>query len=444
MNAAVLVLFLGAVVWGVQRRGVRIGGLLAGLLVFLLASVLAGAYARLVARWVVLWHPEYGSLVGTALYDEHWYVLAVMALTVAAVASLYGAARRWFRPGELALGGALVPLLGAIITALWWPGANALYLWPLALALMGVGYVLRWSEDHQPRWVDVAVLLACAVPTLVFLADIAWMLALAMSILIAPLIAVIVVEYLGLLFPLLELTGRPNRQWLPNLGLLLSTTFILVGVSSAGSDPAHPGPSTLAYVVDRDLGSAYWITTQRDNDGWVEQFVGEEVTLGEIDHLIPGAQSRYRVADAPVEERGLLGAIVDVLDDRVEAGSRVVTVSILSPVRAEKILVRPVYPDSISLVAVNSRPVSFARNFGENEAPLSGEWSLEHWGAADTGLVLDLTTDSPDEPIELLLLETIHELPRVISSRDLSRPPYLAPNVLSLTDQTIYRQAVVF
>jgi hypothetical protein len=96
------------------------------------------------------------------------------------------------------------------------------------------------------------------------------------------------------------------------------------------------------------------------------------------------------------------------------------------------------------LVAVNGRPISSARNFGESDEPLSGEWSLEHWGAADGGIVLDLTATSPSEPIELLILETVHALPRVISSRDLSRPPHLAPNVLSLTDQTIYRQAVVF
>jgi hypothetical protein len=444
MTAAVLALFLGITIWGIRRRRVRFTGLLVGFLVFVLSSAVAGALSWLLARWVVLWHPERGSLVAAAVYDEHWYVLAVFALTAAIVASLYGVARRWFRPGELALGGALEPLLGALVTAVWWPGANALLLWPLAVALVGVAYILTWSDERPLRWIDVLVLLACAVPALVFLAQVAWMLAIALTIAIAPIIAVFVVEYLSLLFPLLELTARPNRTWLPSLALLASIAFVLIGILSASPDADHPAPSTLAYVVDRDLGSAYWVTTQRENDGWVEQFVGAEVEWEGIDHLIPGTQWQYRIADAPVDDGSLMGLTVEVLDDRVVDAGRTVRVAIRSTIGAEKLQIEPTYPEALALLSVNSKPVASARNFGESDEPLAGGWTLEDWGSADDGVVLELVSGSPDEPIELLVLETIHALPRLPGGPDVTRPPHLAPNVLSLTDQMIYRQAVVF
>ena len=444
MTAAVLALFLGITIWGFRRRRVRLSGLLVGFLVFLLSSAVAGALSWLIARWVVLWHPEYRSLVAAALYDEHWYVLTVISLTVAVVAALYGVARRRFRPGELALGGALEPLLGALATAIWWPGANALYLWPLLFALFGIAYILGWPDDHRPGWADMLSLLVCAVPALVFVAQIAWMLAIAMTVLMAPLVAIIVVGYLSLSFPLLELAGRPNRQWLPNLALLAATAFVLVGVLSAGPDAEHPAPSTLAYVMDRDLGSAYWVTTQASNDGWVEQFVGTEIEWEQLDHLIPGAQRRYRIAEAPVDDGKLTGARIEVLEDLVEDGTRRVRVAIRPTIGVEKLQIEPVLSGTLSLHSVNGKPVSAARNFGDSDEMPAGEWQLEYWGTAATGVVLELQSGAPDEPIELLLLETIHKLPQLPEGPDLTRPPHLAPNVRSLTDQMIFRQAVVF
>jgi hypothetical protein len=444
MTAAVLAMFLVVTIWGFRRRRVRFAGLLVGFLVFLLSSALAAAFSLLLARWVILWHPERGSLVAAAVYDEHWYVLAVFALTISIVASLYGLARRWFRPGELALGGAFEPLLGGLVTAVWWPGANALYLWPLAFALVGVAYVLTWPEEHRLSWVSVLVLIVCGVPSLVFLVQVAWVLAIALTVVIAPLIAVIVAEYLSLLFTLLEVTTRPNRTWLPGLALLAALAFVLIGILSAGPDADHPAPSTLAYLVDRDLGSAYWITTQRENDGWIEQFVGTEPVWEGLDHLIPGARQQYRIADAPVDENGLVGATVEVLDDRVVDGARSVRVAIWSTVGAEKLQVEPTFPEELALLSVNDKPVASARNFGESDAPLVGGWTLEDWGSAEEGVVLEVAGGSPGEPIELLLLETIHSLPQIVGGPDITRPPHLAPNVLSLTDQMIYRQAIVF
>ncbi len=444
MTAGVLALFLVILVQGFRRRRVRVSGLLMGFLLFLLSLTLAGALSWLFAGWVTRFHPELGSLVGTALYDEHWYVLAVIALTLVVVAALYGFARRWFRPGELALGAALEPLVGAIATAIWWPGANALLLWPLLFALLGIAYILGWPDDHKPGRSDALILLVCTVPALVFVAQLAWMLAIAMSILLAPLVAIVVVVYVSLAFPLLELTGRPNRWWLPVTALLASAAFVLIGIVTVGPDADRPAPSTLAYVVDRDLGSAYWVTTQAGNDGWVEQFVGVEVSWEKLDHLIPGAQRQYRIAEAPVDESKLAGARVEVLDDLVVDGVRNVRVAIRSTIGAEKLQIEPLFPATVSLRSVNGKPVAAARNFGGSDDLPVGEWQLEHWGTPVDGVVLELQSGSADEPIELILLETIHELPQLPGAPNVRRPPHLAPNVRSLTDQMTYRQAVVF
>jgi hypothetical protein len=444
MTAGVLALFLWILAQGFRRRRLRLAGLLAGFLLFLFSVALAGALAWLFAQWITRFHPELGSLVASALYDEHWYVLAVIFMAVVVVAALYGLARRRFRPGELAFGAAVGPLVGAIATAIWWPGANALYLWPLLLALFGIAYILGWPDDHKPGWSSALILLACAVPSLVFIAQLAWMLAIAMSILLAPMVAIIVVEYVSLSLPLLELTGRPNRRWLPATALLVSAAFVLIGIITVGPDADRPAPSTLAYVVDRDLGSAYWITTQAANDGWVEQFLGAEVAWETLDHLIPGARRQYRIAEAPVDDSKLVGASVEVIDDQVVDGVRSVRVSIRPTIGVEKLQIESVLPANVSLRSVNGKPVGEARNFGDSDDLPAGEWQLEHWGTPVDGVVLELQSDALDEPIELLLLETIHELPRLSGGPNMIRPPHLAPNVLSLTDQTIYRQAIVF
>jgi len=230
----------------------------------------------------------------------------------------------------------------------------------------------------------------------------------------------------------------------PLTALLVSAAFVVIGIVTVGPDADRPAPSTLAYVMDRDLGSAYWVTTQRENDGWVEQFVGTEIEWGQLDHLIPGAQRQYRISEAPVDDGKLVGARVEVLDDMLVDGSRCVRVAIRSTIGVEKLQIEPVFPATLSLRSVNGKRITAARNFGESDDLPVGEWRLEHWGTPAAGVVLELQSGSPDEPIELLLLETIHKLPQLLGAPDVKRPPHLAPNVLSLTDQMIYRQAVVF
>lgn len=444
LNAVYLLALTVVLFFALRARRARPRGLIVGFLVALVSALVSAGLSYLMFLWVRGFHPEIGGLVGRLLYTEHWYLLSSLGLAVATVAALYGWMRRWFRPGELALGAVLLASVGLVLSAIWAPLGNWAYLWPAAYGLAAAVAALRWSVERESRWADVWLCLLLGAPALVFLTDMSWMLFVALSISAVHMIAFAAVEYLSLLFPLLELTGRPNRWWLPLVALLAAVLFLVTGVITTGTDDGRPAPSTLLYVVNRDLGSAVWASTQPTNDGWVERFVGSEMEWQGLDHMIPGAQRRYRVAEAVVLEAELAGAEVAVLEDTSAGGVRNVRVAIRSRIGAELLELEPVSPDSIELLSVNGAPLSSAYLYSEEEGPMYGEWRLQHWGVPVDGVVLELRTSAADEPIELVLLETVHRLPQLPGGPGISRPPHLTAHGNSLTDRAIYRQALVF
>ena len=187
--------------------------------------------------------------------------------------------------------------------------------------------------------------------------------------------------------------------------------------------------------MDRDLGSAVWATVQdEEEDGWIERFVGLDALDDELDSFLPGAGVRFRIGEAVAVEPE--PPEIEVLEDMTGEGVRSVRLAIRSLIGAEQVQVHPAAPGSVVLLAVNGKWIP--------PAAAAGDWLLQHWGQPADAITLLLESTTPDEPIELVLVEHVLRLPRLPRGPDVTRPPELAPNVRTLTDRALYRQVVIF
>ncbi|MFQ5743548.1 MAG: hypothetical protein ACE5HV_08160 [Acidobacteriota bacterium] len=285
-----------------------------------------------------------------------------------------------------------------------------------------------------------------SLPSFGLLVPLIWVLYIGLSISAAPLLAVATVLLLSLLLPLFELSGRPNRWWLPALCFGLAVLFTGVGLSTAAASARRPAPSSLLYAMDRDAGRATWATTQEESDEWLARFVGADAEWRDLGSFVPGARRRYRFAGAPLLQAQPLE--VRVLEDNLGAGERSLRLAVRSPAGAEMVQVQPASPGAIALRAVNGKqmPPAPAAPSGQRNGPdpTAPEWVLQHWGEPVEAITLELDSRSPGEPIELVFVEYLMHLPRLPGGPDIDRPPELAPNVRTLTDVTLIRQVMAF
>jgi hypothetical protein len=159
---AVVALWVAAVVWGRRRGGVRLWGVAAGLGTGILVLAVCVGAAWVAGRLAAM-QPDSGTLSDKLVAREWPYMLALIAIALAAVLGGVAGLGRWLGAASVALGVLLVPALLGVAAAVVVPGASYLLVWPAAF---GVGAawvaaarpVMRQEPASLQAWVAVALL----------------------------------------------------------------------------------------------------------------------------------------------------------------------------------------------------------------------------------------------------------------------------------------------
>lgn len=417
------------------RQRVGIGGVACGLAVALVGIGLSAAAAGILWNTVSSAHHELGSIVGRALYNETWYMLALASLVVAVVAAVYGVARRWFGQAALLTGALLLPLALALLA--WWfaPGVSMLLLWPLVFAVGALRYRLSRAEGEPADGSDLTVVAVLSAPVVLLLFPLVWTLFIGLNISAASLLGGCIALMLVLMLPLVEIAGAAGRVGLPLAALALAVALALIGVFDARPRPARPIPSDLVYALDRESGDAVWATLQPEDDGWIERFVGAGADDGTLASFLAGNQRPYRLAAAAAVDAPR--AAVRVVSDVTIGGARQVRVAIESAIAPELMNVSPAPGSNVLITAVND-----ARMPQFLDAAAASDWLLQHFGRPPDGvLTLDLQSPADGPAPRLVLVEFLMRLPPV-PGIDTERPPGWVAHGGRLTDASLFRQVI--
>jgi hypothetical protein len=416
-----------------SRRASPLGAL-GGLAVAVVAIGVSSGLGWLLWSVVQGAHHELGSIQGRALYSEGWYGAALGGFTLAAVAALLFAARTVLTLASLLTGALLLPLALALLA--WWyaPGVSMLFVWPVLMATGALRYAAARRDAEPYRISELAAVGLLSAPTIFIQFPLIWTIFQGLNISVAPLIGGLVALMLLLLLPLLDIASRPNRVWLPASAAGLAIAFTAIGLVDARPSPSRPIPSDLVYALDREQGTAVWATMQRDADGWVENFVGDNAELFDLSAFLGGNPRPYRRAPAPLME--VPDAQVRVVADVVDGGIRRVRLEIESALAPELLNLSPGPGSGVFLTALNGTPVVPRIDAGGG-AP----WLLQHFGQPPAG-VLTVDLEAPlDTPFELVLVEFVMRLPP-LAEVNTERPPGWTPHAGRLTDASMFRQLI--
>lgn len=432
--SGLIVVLLGLATLLAVRRGARPGRIGGALAVALVSTGLSAAAALGVLELLPRYHAEYGTLHGSAIHSEGWYLLAIVATAFTVVVSMSLLARRWFHLSELALGALIVPAIVALVVSFAAPLAAMNLQWPVlasALALMAAAAL--GPRVQAPVGALVTTLAAGLV--ILIMSPVIELLWLALSIRMAVVLAVLTAVAVQLCLPVLDNLRHPNDWWSPAVGVLVAGLGLTLGVLSARPTVERPAPSTLVYAYEHGSGAAWWTSDPIEDDlddeagAWAVASAGS--SLGELVSLEAfGIGGR----DVPATDALVVDAprpAVLVTRDDMEGRTRVVDLRVRSRVGAEMIQFRRNASSSTLLTSINGIEI-------ESPADLV---NLEHWGEPEGFITLELEMGA-DDPIDLHIVEHLLRPWELLGDEPFERPAELALNVNRLSDRALLRYSI--
>jgi hypothetical protein len=390
--AAGVLLLLLAVVGLCVRSGIgwrKLGG---GALLFLLANGLIAGLAQLVwigAKW---FHPAYASSAHGSTYNSHWYLGAVVALSLAVFCALAARLQRRVPANALALGSMAV--WGALLLAacFYLPGATFLLTWPLLAMLLALGLCL-YRPGMSPM-TNCLVLLAGAAPGVLLFAPLVWGVFVGLTPNMMWVAGLVLAQLLGLLAALLVPLARP----LAGLALVACIGLLGYGSATASFDAAHPRQVNLFYLQDGQTDKAMWVSSDGALVPWTQPFFAGVAARAPLPGVFGNESPPYWSSPAPAF--GITPPDVTVVADSKGTPLRRVDLDIKSLRNAASMIVT-VEGASVFRSFINTRPLT--------RVPRPS-WSMVAHAIGPDGLRLTLEVE-PGKPFAVRVRERTMGLP---------------------------------
>jgi len=433
--ALVLLVFVAVLVIGRRTRMLKASGVLVGFFAFLLNLIVVAVAATLVWWGVLTTNGGYRSLLLGDTYNSGTYMLAFAALTVALTSALHIWYRRKVSLENLAVGALVWWLILLVATSVLIPGASYLFAWPLLFSLFALGadFLLRGRQAPARR---AAVLTAGAIPGIILMVPLIYMIFVALTLNMAGGVMILLVLLLGLLTPQLGLLTTSRKWLLPGVTAAACVCLLVAGSLTGGFDGEHPKPDSILYGLNADTSQAVWASADASPDAWTSQFLTTNHRRGPLADHFPGSQRPFLQADAPAVE--LAAPQVVVLGDATEGGIRTLRLRLSSPRRATVMTINVGADAQLVGGEVGGRPLSMQPiSGGRADAP----WSLQYYALPPEGVEVSLQVRSAG-PVDVRAVDQSYGLPPLPDTSP--RPEQFIASIFPFSDSTFVSKSYKF
>ena len=426
---AEVLLFLFLVSFGRRSRRISIRGILIGLVAFVVALVVCSGVVALLWQFIKSLHTQYRSIPGGAPYNSGAYFVGFMALTLAMLSALYFLFGKRISAHDLSLAVLCLWLILTVLTTFFVPGASFLFAWPLLFGLISALFLLKAEERRGFFQARAAVISILAVPAILLLVPVIYLLFVAMSLEASWVIAALEVVLLGLLIPHLSLLTGLRRWIVPAAAATLAVGAIAEASIASGFDQRHPKTNSIFYALNAVSGKAVWASYDQRPDEWTSQFLGPDATRGGLTEYFPIASTTFLRSEAPAFP--IDPPSVTLQSEAMQNGIRTLHLRLAS-LRQAAVISGIIEPCPGTVVEVNGKQV---------EASLDSGWGIRYYGAGPEGVELVLKVNSSD-PIRITIIDTTYQLPQGKGYNE--RPGYLIPSQHPLSDSTLVSKSFSF
>lgn len=426
LTVLVTVVFVVVLLLGLKKGELSILKVALGAVGFLLsAGIVVGSITVL---WQVIRRTYYLALPSAHTYNSHLYLIAFTALALAIVTLSYLVYVRFISMPNLALGALLWWVALAIVTWQLLPGANYLLVWP---ALFSLGALAFWfaharAAASERKLTTHVVLALCAVPGLILLTPLIYLVFLGFGVGLISGVMVVVVLALSLLVPHLCLMLKANKYVLPGAALLVAIAFLVAGSMTAGFNKERPKPNVVFYGLNADTGEAKWLSTDLLPDEWTSQFFSTNYDGNMTAEFIPFYRVALLTGDAPAVQ--LAGPTMKVTSDTNDGTVRTISMHLASARQAPSLLAFVNPGIEVEDALINGTSVTM-----ENVSVSEDGWGVRYYGLPAQGFELTLKVPV-DQQFELRVVDQSFKLPDVPFR---PRPDYMQPGLFAYSETTL-------
>lgn len=393
LAAAAALMFVAVLVYGFISHRLSWRGAATGFLVVPAAMLVAAGPVILISYLMFMRFRE------TALYQNNVLSAGMVAFGLAVFVLVITVLRRWARPQELLLGGLLWMFAALFPLQLWLPGGAHLALIYLVSGSLYLLVLLLASRDGRPAPPVLAWSVLLALPALMVLTPPMCIPFYAVTVVLSVALLPVVLLLASLAAPQLCLLSR--RGLLATSAILAVAGAALLGLGYVGCLPGPDSPrlNCLAYGVDFDANQAWWLSSTRRPDPWLERYIPEGTPREEAGPFLPHDRNKYLKAPAPMPP--FEKPSISILEDTVKDGRRMLTCKFYTPRGSQR----------IRLHVVSDAPVHRAEVLGHELPGAKKNWDLSLEIPPREGFELRLET-APDVPLKITVREDAFELPK--------------------------------
>jgi hypothetical protein len=453
LAAAICLLLVGLLVVGVRRRRFTIAGLLIGVVLFVLSLLAALVVAILAQKLATVVNPVYEAWFGRGYYGGDWHLFFLTSATVAGVTAFYLAGRRVApaaRQDDSVAAGALVVLaLLMILTALALASLSYVFAWSTLAGSLLLGWHLLappWAQRPWPRAVALALM---ALPVLILFTPPVYLLYALLSapffsvMSLVPLVViplVFVALALGALLPQLHFLGGQRRWLAPAVFAVLAVVGLAGEIVTARFSADQPRPNYVQYILDKDTGTAAWLSGATQPDGWTQQFFPEGYEPVRLDFArgyFFGQEFPAIRGPAPALELPAPQAIVQ--EDTTRDGIRTLRLHLASPRGAPYLHTDLALPGDLVAATIDGQPLDVS---GIPDAQRQ-RFALMFYNLPKEGVDVSLSVGGAG-PIKGALADFSNGLPDGPGLSITPRPPEFMPAPYDFRDPTVVRTSLTF
>jgi len=424
-------LLIALLVLGLRRKRLTISGMMRGCLTLLLNMVLSGCLVTLAWLLISFMHRKFHTLFLGDADQNPLYLAGLMSLALAVNSALYARAGRKVSMENLGAGSLLWWLSIAILTAIFLPGANYLFIWPLLSGLSMLAFILFSKDPGTASVARLAVFSVCAIPGIILVVPILYLILLAMTLHVSAVPAILLTLLIGLLIPQLRMIAGASQRVLTAGALLCCVVFMIWGGVMACFDDGRRLPTHLFYALNSDLNQAVWASHDQRPDEWTARFLVNGLERDSLpDYLGPNRETYLKSPAPPVS---LPPPIVKLISDNTSGGIRDLRFQVSSS-RQSPILIISANPES----SVMAYTVNHQVMINDRDRP----WRFQYHGLPKDGVEIGLRLTS-SAPVKLLVVDQSYGLPpEFISSNP--RPDWMMPSMFPHSDTTLVSKSFTF
>lgn len=424
-----LVLFFITLVMGFTRGVLQFGTLGSGILWYLLALLLV---PLVVVVPIGLGLRAFGPY---ALYNQPYYVVGFVLLTLTVFLTVYALASRRVRLEGLWAGALVVLGVLMFVQTRLLPLGGYLFLWPFLFSTIGLLLSILTAQRPWP-WLRLFLVLTSIVPACVLMAPQLPIIFDTATLIIGPVAMFVGAQLLGHLIPVLCHVVAPERRLAPAMTLALAVPFLVWGIYNTTFDASRPKMNFLAYGMNLDTQDACWVSKndQEDLDVWLENFYQNGGVQGDFAEYDIGSTEQYLRTAAPMAD--LQEAQIDIVSNDVKGARRHITYH-----------VRPAHATAGFNLFTPGRVVVYEGKvngvkIGRNKHRPLASWFIHYKGRCDEGILVELVVDTQEDDPALTLVEYSFGLPTINGDPVPPRPDWMIPQTNTMPYYDLSREAL--